>query len=110
MSELLRGQIRSIPVVSLLELALKKFLKGTIIFSSTSVTEKIFFKNGRITGSFSTDPSFYLGSYLSHCGYINPADIDKAYKTEQETSVKLGKVLDITGVTPEANIKSAVFE
>jgi hypothetical protein len=53
-------------------------------------------------GAASNDPREYLGQLLINFGHINEEQLQKAFLTQEETKIRLGRVLTMVGlITPE---------
>lgn len=50
-------------------------------------------RQGQVWQAASSDPREYLGQHLINFGYINEEQLQKAFDTQQETHVPLGRVL-----------------
>jgi Domain of unknown function (DUF4388) len=50
-------------------------------------------RDGKVMQSHSTDPREYLGQHLINFGYISEEQLQRAFETQQETKVPLGRVL-----------------
>ena len=77
---------------------------GTLVVTSGTVEKKIFFKDGRILSSASTDPRSYLGQFLMSHGYINEEQLKKAMEIQAEKHILLGKILVDMGTMTEQDL------
>jgi hypothetical protein len=55
-------------------------------------------------GAASNDPREYLGQLLINFGHLDEEQLAKAFRTQEETKVRLGKVLTIVGLVPPATV------
>lgn len=77
---------------------------GTLRFFNPSVQKRIFFRDGRIISSASTDPREYLGQFLMSYGYLTEEELKKAMEEQRRSKVLLGKILVGIGVIQEPDL------
>lgn len=77
---------------------------GTLVLTSGGVEKKIFFRDGRVISSASTDPREYLGQFLMSHGYITEEQLTQAMKEQARTQRLLGRILVDLGVVPEKEL------
>lgn len=77
---------------------------GTLAVSAISVEKKIFFSEGRILSSSSSDPREYLGHFLVSHGYISEEELAKAMQVQEESKILLGKILVMIGAISEQDL------
>lgn len=66
---------------------------GTLIISKGAVENKIFFREGVVLSSSSSDPTGFLGHFLVSKGVITEADLEKAVAVQAEEKKLLGEIL-----------------
>jgi hypothetical protein len=72
---------------------------------------KFFVRNGHVQQAHSTDPREYLGQHLINFGYISEEQLQRAFETQQETHVPLGRVLVmVDAISHEQLMRVAVFK
>jgi hypothetical protein len=69
------------------------------------IAKRIFFRNGTILSTASSDPREYLGQFLISRGLINEEQLNMAMETQFSTNIKLGKILIMCGILDEADLK-----
>jgi hypothetical protein len=98
----LMGSFAVLPLTDLLELIGRRQLAGSLSCERGTVRKTLLLTAGAAVGAASNDPREYLGQLLINFGHINEEQLQKAFQTQEETKVRLGKVLTMVGlVTPE---------
>lgn len=77
---------------------------GTVVLASGGIEKKIFFSDGRILSSSSSDPREYLGHFLVAHGYISEEELGKAMQVQEESNILLGKILVMIGAISEPDL------
>lgn len=77
---------------------------GTLVLTAGGVEKKVFFREGRVISSASTDPREYLGQFLMSHGYISEEQLTKAMQEQARTRRLLGRILVDLGVVPEKDL------
>ncbi len=83
---------------------------GTLVLSANQVEKKVFFREGRIISSASTDPREYLGQFLMSHGYISEEQLTRAMREQAGSRILLGKILVNSGVIDEAALMRLMRE
>lgn len=90
------------PLQDLVEFLARRNISGTLTCERGSTRKTVHLQEGIAVGSSSTDPREYLGQLLLNFGHITEEQLTKAFETQQETKVRLGKVLSMVGlVSPD---------
>jgi hypothetical protein len=98
----LMGSFHLLPLSELCELLTRRGASGTLSCERGSVKKSVVLARGVAVGAASNDPREYLGQLLINFGHIDEEQLAKAFETQQETKVKLGRVLTMVGlVAPE---------
>jgi hypothetical protein len=98
----LMGSFAVLPLTDLLELMGRRELAGALTCERGTVRKTLLVSGGAAVGAASNDPREYLGQLLINFGHISEEQLQKAFQTQEETKVRLGKVLTMVGlVTPE---------
>ncbi|MDX1585045.1 MAG: DUF4388 domain-containing protein, partial [Thermoanaerobaculia bacterium] len=77
---------------------------GSLEVRYAGVEKKVYFREGRLIASASTDPRDYLGQFLMSYGYVNEEELSKAMQVQRESGMLLGKILVTIGVITEENL------
>lgn len=68
------------------------------------VVKRIFFRDGMIISSTSTDPREYLGSFLVSRGLITDHELTQAMKMQADGEMLLGKILVTIGAVSDQDV------
>jgi len=77
---------------------------GTLVVSNKSVDKRIFFKDGRVISSASSDPRDYLGQFLISHGFVTEPELMKAMEVQHQSGILLGKILVMIEVISEQDL------
>jgi uncharacterized protein DUF4388 len=98
------GNLKTMQLEELLQWLSQSKKNGALQIHNGKVEKKIFFKDGRIIASSSTNPEEYLGHFLVSHGFINEIELTKAIQLQEETHMLLGKILVTTGAIEEGDL------
>ena len=77
---------------------------GTLLIEDHGVEKRIYFQNGRINSSSSSDQREYLGHFLVSHGYITEEELKMAMEVQEESSILLGKILVMINAISETDL------
>lgn len=77
---------------------------GTLVVENGRVTKQIFFRDGMIISSASTDPKEHLGAFLVSHGFITDAELGQAIRMQESNKMLLGKILSTIGAISENDV------
>jgi len=98
----LMGTFALMPLQELVEFLARRRASGSLTCERGTVRKTVHLADGVAIGAASNDPREYLGQLLMNFGHITEEQLTKAFETQQETHVRLGKVLTMVGlVSPE---------
>jgi hypothetical protein len=90
------------PLGELVDFLARRRVTGSLTCERGTVRKTVFLREGAAVGAASTDPREFLGQLLINFGHLDEEQLAKAFRTQQETRVRLGKVLAMVGlVSPE---------
>ena len=98
------GNIKTMAVAELLQWLATGQKTGTLVIDKgdDKVVKRIFFDDGDIISSASTDPKEYLGRFLVSHGYLTQEAVDAAVARQKEEGKLLGQILiDMGSMTEE---------
>lgn len=101
----LSGSLQTMHAGDLIQWASLAGKTGVLEVHHGGVEKKIYFREGRLISSASTDPRDYLGQFLMSYGYINEEELRKAMQVQRESGMLLGKILVTIGVITEENLR-----
>lgn len=88
------GDVALMPIGDLIIWIANRALSGTFSVKRRGGGESRFvIREGKLAQAASLDPREYLGQHLINFGYISEEQLQKAFDTQQETHVPLGRVL-----------------
>jgi hypothetical protein len=98
----LMGSFSLMPLQDVAELLARRRISGSLTCERGTVRKTIHLRDGAAVGAASNDPREFLGQLLMNFGHITEEQLTKAFQTQEETKVRLGKVLVMVGlVKPE---------
>jgi Domain of unknown function (DUF4388) len=77
---------------------------GALVINDGEVEKRIYFRNGRVFSSSSTDPREYLGHFLVSYGFISEMELVKAVEMQDSNKMLLGKILVTIGAISEPDL------
>jgi len=95
----LMGTFAIMPLKDLVEFLDRRRLSGSLTCERGTVRKTLHLAEGVAVGAASNDPREYLGQLLLTFGHIDEHQLAKAFQVQQETQVRLGKVLCMAGIT-----------
>jgi hypothetical protein len=98
------GNIQTMELAELLQWLSQGSKTGTLVIDNGEVTKRIFFRNGRIISSASTDPHEHLGHFLVSHGFITENELAKAMANQETSKMLLGKILTTAGAISEQDL------
>jgi hypothetical protein len=104
----LMGNFAVLPLLDLVEYLARRQQTGALTCERGTVRKTLYLREGRAVGAASNDPREYLGQLLVNFGHITDEQLAKAFKTQEETKVRLGKVLTMVGVVRPEVIKDVL--
>jgi hypothetical protein len=94
----LMGSFAILPLGELLELLSRRGLAGTLNCERGTVRKTIHLAGGNAVGASSNDTRDQVGQLLVNFNHLDEAALQKAIETQDETQVRLGRVLTMTGL------------
>jgi hypothetical protein len=104
----LMGSLAMMPLQELVEFLARRRATGTLICERGSVRKVVSLRAGEAVAASSSDPREFLGQLLINFGHINEEQLAKAFQTQEETKIRLGKVLVMVGLVPPGTIREAL--
>ena len=97
----LKGDFATMPLTDLVVYLGNRRSTGIIILEREEVRKRVHLVNGLVVKASSNQRREYLGQFLINLGHITEDQFNKAYETQQETKVFMGKILAMIGLVPE---------
>jgi Domain of unknown function (DUF4388) len=104
----LMGSFAVLPLADLLELLGRRRLAGALTCERGTVRKTLYLSAGEAVGAASNDPREYLGQLLINFGHINEEQLQKAFQTQEETKIRLGKVLTMVGLVSDQTVREVL--
>lgn len=100
------GNIKTMAMPELLQWLATGQKTGTLVIDKgdDKVVKRIFFEEGNIISSASTDPNEYLGRFLVSHGYLTDDDVNAAVAKQKEQKKLLGQILIDMGSMTEDDL------
>jgi len=102
----LQGTLNTMPVTDLVHWLAKRSATGILSFKKAGINKRLTIELGRVISAASNDAREYFGQFLINFGLVTEDQLQKAFETQQETKVLLGKILVMTGAVSEKQIHS----
>ena len=100
----IQGNLSTMSVSDLLQFLAVGRKTGMLRFDRAKIVKQIYFENGLIIGSTSSDPKEYLGQLLIHYGKLDEPKLRAALQVQREAGGRLGEILVSTGVLPQEDV------
>lgn len=100
----LKGNLNTMSLAELLQWIGAARKVGTLRITNDPLEKKIFFKDGTIIGSFSDDPSEFLGQFMLSEGIITEQQLKDSFDLQAKTRVMLGRILVKKGLVSEPKV------
>jgi hypothetical protein len=95
------GDFSTMPLKDLVVYLGNRRTTGTLVLERDGVRKKVALVNGLVVKASSNQRREYLGQFLINLGHITEDQFNRAYETQKETKVFLGKILSMIGLVPE---------
>src|SRR5499427_8725796 len=77
---------------------------GTLLVDARGVEKRVYFQEGRIASTSSSDQREYLGHFLVSHGYITEEELKMAMEVQEESQILLGKILVMINAIAESDL------
>ena len=104
----LAGSFSLMPLGELVDFLGRRQVTGSLTAERGTIRKTVFLRDGHAVGAASTDPREFLGQFLINFGHLDEEQLAKAFRTQQETKVRLGKVLAMVGLVPPAIVRDVL--
>ncbi|MEM7585360.1 MAG: DUF4388 domain-containing protein [Acidobacteriota bacterium] len=99
------GNLKTMVLPELLQWLSMGTKSGTLVIDNGKIEKKIFFQDGAILSSASTDPTEYLGRFLASHGYLPEEQIEEALARQKTENQLLGQILVNMGAIAEDDLQ-----
>ncbi len=104
----LSGNLKTMDLAELLQWVTLGRKTGSLAFIRNKIKNYIYFRNGLIISSRSTEPTKQLGHFLLFRGKITEWQLKRALEIQQQTRQILGKILVQEGFVTQEDIERAL--
>ena len=98
------GNLRTMVLSELLQWLSLGLKTGTLRVQGHGIEKRIYFQDGRIASTSSTDQREYLGHFLVSHGYITEEELRTAMQVQEESSILIGKILVMINAISETDL------
>ncbi len=104
----LGGDFATMPLKDLVVYLWNRRATGQLMLEYHGVHKEVLLDSGNIYNASSNLPREYLGQYLINLGHISEDQFHKAYDTQRETQVFLGRILELIGAVDQATLETVL--
>ena len=104
----LMGSFAVLPLGELAELLARLGKTGTLVCERGTVRKSLSLRAGAAVAAASNDPREYLGQLLINYGHLTEDQLGKAFQVQEETKIRLGKVLTMVGLVASDVIREVL--
>jgi hypothetical protein len=104
----LSGDFATMPVKDVVVHLGNRRVTGVLRLEHADVHKQLMLREGHVISASSDLAREYLGQFLINMGHLTEEQFEKAYTTQKETSILLGKILVMTGLVTEATVASTL--
>ena len=105
----LSGDFSTMPLKDLVVYLGNRRASGTLRIMRAGVRKLILIRDGQVQSASSNQPREFLGQFLINLGHLSEEQFSKAYATQRETHVPLGKIVVMTGLVPEQTVRGTLL-
>ncbi len=100
----LTGSLNSMDFAELLQWLARGQKTGMLVVATKGVQKQIYFRDGKIIATASSDQTEYLGHFLVSHGFLDEFTLAKAIEMQQSNRMLLGKILTTIGAIGEVEL------
>jgi Domain of unknown function (DUF4388) len=102
----LSGDFETMPLKDVVNYLGNRRLSGKLLVQRSGVFKDLTLSEGAVISASSNQPREYLGQFLINMGHLTEDQLGRAFEAQRETDFRLGKILVIKGIVPEATVLS----
>ena len=104
----LMGSFGVLPLADLVDLLARRGATGSLTCERGTARKTIHVRKGAAVAASSNDPREYLGQLLVNFGHLTDEQLTQAFRTQEETKIRLGKVLVQVGLVPRETVRDVL--
>jgi hypothetical protein len=81
-------------------------VSGVLRVHRGGVFKELTIQDGSVISASSNQPREYLGQFLINMGHLTEDQLGRAFESQRETDIRLGKVLVLKGMVPEQTVQN----
>jgi hypothetical protein len=98
------GNLKTMQASDILQWLAQGGYTGTLVVSNGQVEKSIYFRDGAVISSASTDPKEFLGHFLVSHGFISEEELAAAIRKQEQTRTLIGRILVDQGSISEEDV------
>jgi len=98
------GNLKTMELSELLQWLAGAMKTGTLVVENGTVTKQVFFRDGTIISTASTDKREHLGAFLVNNGLVTEEELTQAIRMQESNKMLLGKILSTIGAISEPDL------
>jgi hypothetical protein len=98
------GDLSVMPLSDVVIWLANRSMSGTLQVERQDTTKSFEIVDGQAIRAASNDPREYFGQFLVHSGKLTEDQLQRAFQTQNETKVLLGRILVMIGIVPEEQV------
>lgn len=103
------GDFAAMPLTDLTLYLANRRASGILQLQQEQIIKQFIVVDGAVVQASSNQVREYLGQFLINMGQLNEEQLEKAFRTQKETSILLGRILVMTDMVSAEAVKSALM-
>lgn len=104
----LTGDFGTMPLKDLAVYLWNRQATGTLTLEREGTRKSVTLDSGYVVNAYSNLPREYLGQFLINLGHISEEQFNRAFETQKETKVFLGRILVMIGLVSETVVHTVL--
>lgn len=100
----IHGDLSVMPLGDLVIWFANRGASGKLSIERGTVRKEFVLASGKAVRAASSDPREYFGQFLIHFGLLTEDQLQRAFETQRETTVLLGRILVMIGIVDEEQV------
>jgi hypothetical protein len=97
----LAGDVATMPLQDLVVYLGNRRATGLLHFEQAGTEKQVLLRDGHVVSASSNQPREYFGQFLINTGHLSEDQLARAFATQRQTNVFLGKILAMIGLVSE---------
>ena len=102
----LSGDFTTMPLKDVVQYLGNRRVSGKLLVQRAGVFKELTLSEGSVVSASSNQPREYLGQFLINMGHLTEDQLSRAFEAQRETDFRLGKILVMQKIVPEATVLS----